>query len=95
MKTFHSNYSICVNLGDSDISLHCLDSLRSKTETGPERNQHVLAASRESSETELFQPVSGDLNPVNLNSTDSFSCNFLWNSCSVTSNLTAHHSQAG
>lgn len=31
MVTFHSNYSVCVDLGDSAISVHCLGSLRVKT----------------------------------------------------------------
>lgn len=38
-------------------------------------------------QTEL-QPVSGDLNPVNLNTTDSFAGNFLWNYCFIVSDFT-------
>lgn len=33
VKIFHSNYSICVNRGDCDVSGHCLDSLRSNANT--------------------------------------------------------------
>lgn len=88
VKTCHSLCSVGVNFGDSEISVHCLDSLRSTAEPGPESNQNLFLLSfMQWAQTEL-QPVSGDLNPVNLNTTDSFAGNFLWNYCFIVSDFT-------